>query len=184
MADGFLYTTPDDPRARPLVEDLIREYDGRYGTFFDPGGAAVELSRYPASDFAAPDGNFLLVLRGAATIAGGAFKRLDGRTAEVKRMWTRSDLRRQGLASFVLAELERQAARQGYERFYLTTGFRQPEAERLYLSEGYTPLYDLGAHRETLRHLAFEKALPPPGVEAASVAGSRRARRLAGANHP
>lgn len=181
MADRFVYTTPEDPRARPLVEDLIREYDNRYGTFFDPGGAAVELSRYPASDFAPPNGNFLLVLRGSATIAGGAFKRFDERTAEVKRMWTRSDLRRQGLASYVLAELERQAARQGYERFYLTTGFRQPEAERLYLSDGYTPLYDVQADRETLRQLAFEKALLPPAVTSASEAGPGRTRRLAGA---
>lgn len=159
MADAFVETTPLDPRARPLIEDLIREYDGRYGTLFEPAGAATELNRYPAEAFAPPQGNFVLLLRDGETIAGGAFKRYDARTAEVKRMWTRRDLRRQGLAAAVLGELESLARRQGYERFYLTTGPRQPEAVRLYLSLGYAALFDLAADPETYRHLPFEREL-------------------------
>lgn len=88
MADRIVQTTPLDPRAGPLIDDLIREYDSRYGTYFDAGGAATELNRYPAELFAPPHGNFILVLRGSETIAGGAFKRYDADTAEVKRMWT------------------------------------------------------------------------------------------------
>ncbi|KAB0677511.1 GNAT family N-acetyltransferase [Aureimonas leprariae] len=168
MPDVILATTPLDPLARPLIDDLIREYDHRYGNFFNAAGAAEELNRYPPEAFAPPDGNFLLVLRDGQTIAGGAFKRFDERTAEVKRMWTRRDLRRQGLAAAVLAELEAQALRQGYDRFYLTTGFRQPEAVRLYLSLGYTALFDVAADPETYRHLPFEKELRHPAPRAAS----------------
>ena len=62
--------------------------------------------------------------------------------------------------SAVLKELEDQAARQGYRRVYLTTGFRQPEAVGLYLSHGYTALFDLHADPETIAHLPFEKYLP------------------------
>lgn len=61
----------------------------------------------------------------------------------------------------MLQELEDQAARQGYRRVFLTTGFRQPEAVGLYLSHGYTALFDLHADPETIAHLPFEKHLVP-----------------------
>lgn len=159
MADIFVYTTPLDPLARPLIDDLIHEYDSRYGDFFDRDGAVVELNRYPPEAFAPPVGNFILLLRDGEPIGGGAFKRYDEHTAELKRMWTRRDQRRRGLASRVLAELERQALRQGYARLYLTTGFRQPEAAGLYLRNGYTPLYDTGLPHEAYRHLPFTKVI-------------------------
>jgi GNAT superfamily N-acetyltransferase len=179
MADRIVQTTPLDPSARPLIDDLIREYDSRYGTRFDPAGAAAELSRYPAELFAPPEGNFILLVRDGETVAGGAFKRYDARTAEVKRMWTRRDLRRQGLAAAVLAELERLARAQGYSRFYLTTGFRQPEAVKLYLSLGYQALFDLEADPETYLKLPFEKALRPSAPGALATEHLRGAARAA-----
>ena len=158
MADAFFYTTPLDPLAQPLVEQLTWEYATRYGSYFgEPPGA--EMSRYPAELFAPPHGNFLLLLRDGRAIAGGAFKRYDERTAEMKRIWTHSDFRRQGLARRIVVELELQAVRQGYGRIFLTTGFRQPEAKGLYLETGYTPLFDLAVDPETYGKLPFEKEL-------------------------
>ena len=171
MADVIIATTPLDPLARPLIEDLISEYDSRYGSYFDEEGAVKELNRYPPEAFAPPDGNFLILLRDGEAIAGGAFKRYDAETAEVKRMWTRKDLRRQGLASVILAELEARALAQGYGRFYLTTGFRQPEAVKLYLSHGYDARFDVDADPEVYRHLPFEKALRPAAVATGRTAG-------------
>ncbi|PKQ10931.1 MAG: GNAT family N-acetyltransferase [Alphaproteobacteria bacterium HGW-Alphaproteobacteria-1] len=133
MSDFLISATPTDPRARPLIEDLIHEYDSRYGDIFNRDGAQAELYRYPPEAFAPPSGNFLLLLRDGQTIGGGAFMRFDDTTAEFKRIWTRRDLRRQGLARRIVAALEDQAAAQGYTRVYLTTGFRQPEASTLYL---------------------------------------------------
>ncbi|MCY1246786.1 hypothetical protein D9M72_600550 [compost metagenome] len=57
----------------------------------------------------------------------------------------------------MLYELEAQAARQGYSRSYLTTGFRQPEAVGLYLANGYTALFDVDADLEVYKTLPFEK---------------------------
>ncbi|MBB4015718.1 GNAT superfamily N-acetyltransferase [Chelatococcus caeni] len=159
MTDQFIYTTPLDPRATPLIEDLIHEYDSRYGDLFDREGAVVELNRYPPEAFAPPEGNFLLLLRDGETIGGGAFKRYDATTAEFKRIWTRRNLRRQGLARRLLAELEAQALRQGYARIYLTTGFRQPEATGLYLTSGYRALFDPDEDLAVRRKLPFEKVL-------------------------
>jgi GNAT superfamily N-acetyltransferase len=163
MSDTFLYTSPDDERARPLVEALTHEYATRYGNYFgdEPG---AEMRRYPAALFAPPDGNFVLLLRNGAAIAGGAFKRYDEHTAELKRIWTHEDHRRQGLARRVVAELEAQALRQRYTRITLTTGFRQPEAKGLYLSMGYRPLFDVTLDPEIYKILPFEKELVPKVV--------------------
>jgi polar amino acid transport system permease protein len=157
----YLWTTPVDERARPLIEDLARDYDERYG---DNDGipSSYELYRYPAELFS-PDqgGAFLLILEGGRTIAGGAFKRVDDATAEVKRVWTAPRERRRGLSRAVMAELEAEAARRGYTRMELTTGARQPEAKALYLSLGYTPQFDLDGDLEALGYLSFAKDLAP-----------------------
>jgi GNAT superfamily N-acetyltransferase len=161
---------PDDPLAAPLFAELAIEYDTRYGDLF--GGAAEELTRYPAEEFLPPSGELVLLLEDGVAVAGGAFRRhADPGTAEVKRMWTAASHRRRGLGRRVLALLERRAAQRGYRRMYLTTGPRQPEARDLYLAAGWLPLFDPAEPRPTdtdaLRALpvaqrlyAFEKQLP------------------------
>jgi GNAT superfamily N-acetyltransferase len=153
-------TRPDDPLARPLVEELSREYDERYG-LNDGIPSSAELSRYPAERFtAAQGGTFLLLLDAdGRPIAGGAFMRDDADTIEVKRVWTDSAHRRHGLARRVMAELEAEAARRGIRSVVLTTGARQPEAVALYLALGYTPLFDLHSDWEAVSYLGFRKEL-------------------------
>ncbi|WP_342364146.1 GNAT family N-acetyltransferase [Terrarubrum flagellatum] len=168
MSDlSFLYTNSLDPRAKPLIDDLIREYNGRYGDIPGREDASVELYRYPPAAFAAPTGAFLLVVQAGETIGGGAFMRYDDATAEMKRIWVRRDQRRQGLARKIVAELEAQALRQGYQRAFLTTGFRQPEAVGLYLGFGYSPQFDLNGDLEALRKLPFTKVLSESADQAA-----------------
>ncbi|WP_033818793.1 GNAT family N-acetyltransferase [Kitasatospora sp. MBT63] len=143
-----------DPLTEPLVRELTHEYVTRYG----PGGHA-EMARYPAEEFAPPQGLLLLLLADGEPVAGGAYRRYDDTTAEIKRMWTHSAHRRRGLARRVLAELERAAAAGGYRRIHLTTGPRQPEAKQLYLAAGYTPLFDPDLDPPEFRPLPFEKHL-------------------------
>ncbi len=158
MTDILRRSSPLAPEAQPLVEDLIREYDGRYGTRFDREGARAELHRYPPEAFAPPVGDFLLLIRDGETIGGGAYMPHDDpETAELKRIWTRSDLRRQGLARRIVLALEDSAAAQGYTRLYLTTGFRQPEADALYVSMGYRRLFDPAVDLALYLTLPFEK---------------------------
>jgi GNAT superfamily N-acetyltransferase len=157
----FLYTRSDDPRARPLVVFARELVDERYG-LNDGIPSSAELSRYPPELFSpALGGAFLLVERDGEIVAGGAFKRVDDATVEVKRVWTSSAHRRQGLARTVMTELEREAAARGYRTVELTTGARQPEAVALYLSLGYAPLFDLDGDLEAVGYLAFTKALAP-----------------------
>ncbi|GHB78835.1 N-acetyltransferase [Streptomyces umbrinus] len=145
-----------DPRVRPLLRELGDEYSTRYGK-----DAHAELARYPDEEFTRPHGGvLLLVLERGDPVAGGAFRRYDATTAELKRIWTHSAHRRRGLARLVVAELEHEARAGGYRRVYLTTGPRQPEARGLYLATGYTPLFDTSADPESIGPLPFEKHLP------------------------
>jgi GNAT superfamily N-acetyltransferase len=152
---------PDDDRAAPLFADLTAEYDARYGDLF--GGAAEEMTRYPAAAFLPPSGAFVLLLEDGVAVAGGAYMAHPSGAAEVKRMWTAAAHRRRGLARRVLAELEQRAAAAGYTAMYLTTGPRQPEARDLYLATGWTPLFDPAVPRptdlETLRGLPVDQRL-------------------------
>ncbi|MFH8572188.1 GNAT family N-acetyltransferase [Streptomyces sp. NPDC017993] len=151
-----LHTTVSDPLARPLLDALTYEYSTRYQK-------PVDLSQeYPAAEFTPPRGAFLLLLEDGSPVAGGAYRRYDARTAELKRIWTHSAHRRRGLARRVLEALEQDAAQRGYRRLYLTTGPRQPEAKGLYLAAGYRPLFDLSAAPETIGPLPFEKHLENP----------------------
>ena len=68
--------------------------------------------------------------------------------------------RRCGYATALLAELENTIAARGYRRVYLTTGHRQPEAEALYESTGYTRLSEPLPSRGPVFPIAFVKDLP------------------------
>jgi SsuE family FMN reductase len=155
--DVVLHVSPSDDAAAPLLEDLVVEYGTRYGL----STPNTQLTEVPVTDFEAPDGAFLVILRAGQTIAGGAIRRYGDETAEVKRVWTHAQFRRQGLARRVLLELERAAAGLGYKRIHLTTGPRQPEARALYLAAGYLPAFDLHADPESIGPHAFDKELPP-----------------------
>lgn len=155
-----IVTRPDHPLATPLVEELSREYDERYG-MNDGIPSSAELSRYPAEHFTAEQGGtFLLLLDSdGRPVAGGAFMRVDDQAVEVKRVWTDSRHRRQGLARRVMAELEAEAARRGVRTVVLTTGARQPEAVALYLTLGDAPQFDLDDDWESISYLSFHKQL-------------------------
>ncbi|MEU8222751.1 NADPH-dependent FMN reductase [Kribbella sp. NPDC048915] len=158
---------PEDPESAPLLADLVVEYTPRYGQTNEN----TQLTEVPSSDFHAErDGAFVLLRYCGQTLAGGALRRYDEHTAEVKQMWTSHLHRRQGLGRRVLAELEAAAVDLGYRSLYLTTGPRQPEAAALYLAAGFEPQFDVEADPESIGPLAFRKELPASNDVALKVA--------------
>lgn len=143
-----------DPLARTVLAELAIEYSHRYGgtscTWF---AKLTDSARRPR----ASDGKFLVVVADGVAVAGGSYRRVDEQTAEVKRIWTSSKFRRQGLARRMLADLEADIADHGFGRVVLTTGPRQPEAHGLYLDAGYRPLYDTRRDAEEIGLHRFEK---------------------------
>ena len=153
----FVPVNQDDELAQPLIAELAVEYAARYnGT---EARVLTWLRGYPAEEFSPPDGGMLIGLVDDQPVTGGAFRRFDADTAELKRIWTDSGHRRRGYAKALLEALESEITRLGYRRVYLTTGDRQPEAEALYERAGYTRLdAPLPADSEVYP-IAFVKAL-------------------------
>lgn len=149
MRERFRDLPMDAPELQPIIEGLFGEYAARYGDYFSKD-AEVELNEW----YLPPQGLFLVLERDGEIIATGAYKPFDEETAEIKRIWTHRALRQQGLAGRMMQALEQRASLAGYRRIFLTTGFRQPEAVKLYLSLGYEAHFDL--HRDP-----EEYSLPP-----------------------
>jgi GNAT superfamily N-acetyltransferase len=153
----FVAVTADDPRAQPLLDELAHEYAQRYEATLP--AVTAWMKSVPTSEFAPPDGGFLIGEVDGVPVTGGAFQRFDAQTAELKRIWTARQHRRSGYATVLLAELESVIAQRGYRRVYLTTGNRQPEAEALYESAGYTRLSEPLPSQGPVFPIAFVKDL-------------------------
>lgn len=165
MADSvplFVAVAADDPLAGPLLTELAVEYATRYDS--TPEAVSAWLRDYPAAEFEPPFGAMVIGLRDGVPVTGGAFRRFDAETAELKRIWTDSGARRRGYARALLAELQARIVEAGYRRIYLTTGHRQPEAEALYLAAGYQRMAEPLPAEGEVYPIAFSKDLTESGL--------------------
>lgn len=89
----------------------------------------------------------------------GAFKAFDSDSVEIKRMYTRVNHRKKGIASQILAALELWAAELGFTKCVLETGIKQPEAIELYVKNGYTSIPNYGQYVGVSGSQCFEKML-------------------------
>ncbi len=154
LASGFRQVSPEDEQLQPILTGLFAEYSARYGDYFSRHHE-VELTEW----YLPPKGIFLQYEQQGEIIGTGAFKPFDAKTAEVKRIWTRRELRGQGIAGKVMHQLEQCALALGYQQIYLTTGFRQPEAVALYRSLGYHPHFDVNRDLEEYGQPPFDGRL-------------------------
>lgn len=81
--------------------------------------------------------NVVLIYLGDNAVACGCFKKYDGNTVEIKRMFVSPEARGMGLAQKILKELEFMAAQSGYSNAILETLYKQKEAIGLYQKVGY-----------------------------------------------
>jgi putative acetyltransferase len=147
---------PADPlgaEALALLAEAVAEARTRYPEEFDPSAPPPTNAPVPSR------GAFLLVQRGGAPIACGALRPLDAQRAEVRRMFVTASARRAGVARRLLAELEAQARRLGFQVLRLETGNRQPEAIALYEAAGYHRIPAFGAYVDDPYSVCFEKSL-------------------------
>lgn len=102
-------------------------------------------------------GEFLVGLLDDEPVAMGGYKRVDANTAELKRFRVKKALRRQGLGSLLLQEVERIAAENGVTKIVLETAKFRPLTLNYYLKHGYARC---GArHYGTVETVCFEKHL-------------------------
>ena len=135
----FVAVGQDDPLAEPLLAELAR---GVRQPVRRTGGGGVEVAarlsgrrvrgtRRRHADRTAATASPSPAARSAGSTPRRPSSSASGPTAGIGG---------RGYAKALLVELEAEIAARGYRRIYLTTGDRQPEAEELYLSTGYTRL--------------------------------------------
>lgn len=91
--------------------------------------------------------------------ACGALKEFATNTMEIKRMYTTPGSRGKGIATMVLAELEKWAAELSSKKCILETGKKQPEAIGLYKKNGYKSIPNYGQYAGIVNSVCFEKVV-------------------------
>ena len=93
-------------------------------------------------------------------ISCGAIREYSPTITEVKRMYTLPESRGKGIATKVLNELEKWASQLSYKKCILETGWRQPDAIRLYEKNGYNRMSNYGKYAGIENSVCFEKVIP------------------------
>lgn len=136
-----------------LVAELDADLTVRYGGGGDPVHA-------PAAEFDGPGGQMLVASVGGEPVGCVGLRRIDDRTAELKRMYVRPHARGRGIARALLAACEREAIELGYQLMWLETGTMQPEAVTLYLTSGYEPVPAFGQYAGQSLSVHLGRVLP------------------------
>ncbi|MEU7042637.1 GNAT family N-acetyltransferase [Streptomyces varsoviensis] len=145
--------------AAPESAALLRAYltdvaDRWYELHHGRRSTAEEIERHlremPSDDLAPPDGAFLVARHDGEPAGCVGLRRLDARTAELRRMFLHPAKRRRGGASLLLAAAEHQARTWGVHRIVLDTRLDLVEARTLYEHHGFTeiPPYSHAPHSE------------------------------------
>jgi len=93
-------------------------------------------------------------------ISCGAIREYSPTSTEVKRMYTVRQSRGKGIATKVLIALEKWASELSYKKCILETGWRQPDAIRLYEKNGYKRIPNYGKYAGIANSVCFEKEIP------------------------
>lgn len=149
---------PHGPDAQYCLGAYFRELSERFESGFDP----LQSDSPTTDEFVPPDGAFLVARIFDRPVGCGAFKRIEPRTAYIKRMWIAPDARGLGLGKRLLQALEDRARSVGYRTVRLETNKALSEAQQLYRRSGYSEIEPFGD--ETYAHHWFEKVLPSPAA--------------------
>lgn len=127
-----------DPTA-PEAQTCLRAY---YDLLLQKIPALTpDMLTLPLADpqnYQAPNGAFLIAMRGNQALGCVSLRPLDATIAEVKRLWVSPDARGAGLARRLMEALETRARQIGYTALKLDSNTNLPEAITLYRRDGWT----------------------------------------------
>jgi putative acetyltransferase len=139
--------------SRQLISALNAELAATY-----PEEGATHF-RLEAEEVEPGRGAFLVIFVGGQPVGYGAIRRLDERTAEIKRMYVEPVARGRGIGRNMLDALEAEAGRLGVTRIVLETGERQTAAVNLYESAGFTRIPRFGEYENSPLSVCMAKRL-------------------------
>jgi GNAT superfamily N-acetyltransferase len=146
----LLRTDSTNPDFRKLVAALDEDLairDGAEHAFFAQFNKIDHLKQV------------VVAYAGNEPVGCGAIKEYSTGTIEVKRMYVPPAHRGKGIASLVLQELEAWAKELNYNTCILETGWKQPEAIRLYQKNAYHTIPNYGQYAGVESSVCFEKVL-------------------------
>ena len=124
--------SPATDEARELIHELDMDIAALY-----PG---MPINGIDVAEFQSAGGYFLIAKESGHAVGCGAFRPVDDRCAEIKRMFVRRAARRRGIGRQILRLLEEEIRRRGFRSIVLETGCDNSEALALYEAEGYFPI--------------------------------------------
>lgn len=130
----------ETPQDIAQIRQLFRQYYAwladEFGINMSYQGVEEELASLPGY-YAAPQGRLLLLYDAEEAAGCGAFRPLDGKICELKRMYVKPEFRGKGLGRAIAVRLLEEARNSGYEIARLDTATFLKEAPPLYLSLGF-----------------------------------------------
>lgn len=143
-------TNSDDENFQNLVRELDKELA------FRDGEEHAYYAQFNKIDMIK---HVVVAYENEEAIGCGAIKSFDENSMEVKRMFVPENKRSKGIATLVLKELETWANELGFPKCVLETGYKQPEAIRLYEKNGYVKIPNYGQYIGMDNSVCFEKSL-------------------------
>jgi putative acetyltransferase len=153
---------PDEiPTAKHVILSVAYNIFGFEGTLeesirhFEASGELNDMDHVGSHYFEA-GGTFLVVLNGEQLIGSGALRRLDGETAELKRMWLLERYHGQGIGYRLINRLIAFARKNGYARIRLQTSPEQVRALAFYRKVGF---HEIPCYNDDFDEISMELTL-------------------------
>jgi putative acetyltransferase len=146
------------PAAKRVILSVAYNIFGFDGTLEDSirhflaAGKLKDMNDVQANYFKA-GGTFLVALNGEQVIGSGALRRLDGDTAELKRMWLFEAYHGQGIGYRLITQLFDFARKQRYLRIRLQTSPEQVRALAFYRKVGF---YEIPCYNDGVGEISME----------------------------
>lgn len=136
MKDWNLRRATNEDRVAIML--LVAESLAEFGMRPDPATSEADLTDLEAT-YDASGGIFLIAEREGLVGTGGLIL-LDERTAKIRKMYVRADLRGQGIGSAILKRLIEEAKARGRTRVVLETMSPMVAAQAMYERYGFQPV--------------------------------------------
>jgi len=138
---------PDFETLVVLLDAVLRELDGDDHAFYAQFNKTNLITEV------------IVAYENDQVVGCGAFKKYDGQTVEIKRMYVLPEYRGQKIAQHILFELEKWAGEFGFSDCVLETGYKQQAAIKLYHNCGYHDIENYGQYVGVANSICMKKSL-------------------------
>ena len=147
---SVIRTAGNDERFTALTAQLDKDLWQRYPD---------SQQEYDKHNKIQKDVKVVIALDNDNPVGCGAFRELENREVEIKRMYVQPAFRGKGISKLILQELENWAREEKYDIAKLETGDKQPEAIRLYEKTGYKRITNYGPYIHMPESICMQKSL-------------------------